>query len=137
MAKMRVHELARELGRQNKEIINILFREGVSVKSHMSTLDENQIEVVRKTVEGNERPKMDNQKTTEGEAPKKKNISQVFHPQNSRTGMSRPGQRTQRQGAKPQGNGQPAEKRTQQQGARPQGQGARPAGNGARIRTKL
>ena len=56
----------------------------------MSVLEENQIEMVRKTVEANEKSKMENQKNTEGEAPKKKNITQVFHPQNSRSGISRP-----------------------------------------------
>ena len=129
MSKMRVHELARELDRENREIMTILAGKGIRVTSHMSILDENQIEVVRKTVEGNERPKMENQKTGEGEAPKKKNISQVFHPQNSRSGMARQGQKNQRQGGKTQGqgNGQSGEKKSQ--GTRPQGarpQGARP-----------
>ena len=70
--------------------MKILTRNGIRVTSHMSVLEENQIEMVRKTVEANEKSKMENQKNTEGEAPKKKNISQVFHPQNSRSGISRP-----------------------------------------------
>ena len=48
-------------------------------------------------MEANEKSKMENQKNTEGEAPKKKNITQVFHPQNSRSGISRPaGQKSQK-----------------------------------------
>ena len=82
---MRVYELGRSLGRSNQEIMKILTRNGIRVTSHMSVLEENQIEMVRKTVEANEKSKMENQKNTEGEAPKKKNISQVFHPQNSRS----------------------------------------------------
>ena len=94
---MRVYELGRSLGRSNQEIMKILTRNGIRVTSHMSVLEENQIEMVRKTVEANEKSKMENQKNTEGEAPKKKNISQVFHPQNSRSGISRPaGQKSQK-----------------------------------------
>lgn len=130
MAKKRVHELGEELGKTNKEIMTILTRKGIHVTSHMSILEENQIEMVRKTVEGNEKPKMENQKNTEGEAPKKKNISQVFHPQNSRTGMGRPGQRPQRQGAKP--NGQQGERKSGVKAA--QGAGARPQTAGGEKR---
>ncbi len=145
MAKMRVHELAKELGKQNKDILNILTQNGIRMTSHMSILEENQIEVVRKKVEGNERPKMENQKTTEGEAPKKKNISRVFHPQNSRSDMNRPGAKTQKTGEKRQGQGGPrGERKTpgnrtaapageKKQGAALPGQSGerRPQGNGA------
>ena len=40
MSKLRIHELARELGRQNKEVIEFLKSRGVEVKSHMSMVDE-------------------------------------------------------------------------------------------------
>ena len=36
MSKLRVHELARELGRQNREVIEFLKSKGVDVRSHMS-----------------------------------------------------------------------------------------------------
>lgn len=47
MSKLRVHELARELGRQNKEVIEFLKSKGIDVKSHMSMVDEPAISIVR------------------------------------------------------------------------------------------
>lgn len=44
MVKKRVHELAKELNIESKEIINNLSHMGVSVKSHMSTLEDNEVE---------------------------------------------------------------------------------------------
>ena len=86
MGKMRVHELAKELGKENKDILEALEGLGVQVSSHMSTVDEEVCEKIKKKFE-----KKDGAKE-EGK-PKKKNIIQVFRPQNSKTGMVRPGQR--------------------------------------------
>ena len=47
MSKLRVHELAGELGRQNKEVIEFLKSRGVEVRSHMSMVDEPLISVVK------------------------------------------------------------------------------------------
>ena len=41
MSKMRVHELAKELGMDNKELMDILEKKNIEVKSHMSSLEEN------------------------------------------------------------------------------------------------
>ena len=90
MGKMRVHELAKELGKENKDILEALEGLGVQVSSHMSTVDEEVCEKIKKKFE-----KKDGAKE-EGK-PKKKNIIQVFRPQNSKTGMVRPGQRRERQ----------------------------------------
>ncbi|WP_147345661.1 translation initiation factor IF-2 [Blautia sp. OF03-15BH] len=124
---MRVYELGRSLGRSNQEIMKILTQNGCRVTSHMAVLEEKQIEMVRKKVEANEKSKMENQKNTEGEAPKKKNITQVFHPQNSRSGISRPAGQKSQKPARPAG-GQSQEKRTA--GDRPAAQGGerRPQG---------
>ena len=124
---MRVYELGRSLGRSNQEIMKILTQNGCRVTSHMAVLEEKQIEMVRKKVEANEKSKMENQKNTEGEAPKKKNITQVFHPQNSRSGISRPAGQKSQKPARPAG-GQSQEKRTAAD--RPAGQGGerRPQG---------
>ena len=40
MSKIRVHELAREIGRQNREVIEFLKQKGMDVKSHMSAVDD-------------------------------------------------------------------------------------------------
>ena len=113
MSKMRVYELAKELGRDNKDIINCLTANGVEVKSHMSVLEDDQVQTVRRQVPAREivrKPAESAAAAGEaktGEAPKKKNISRVFHSQNSRTGIQRPaGMRQQGQrpaGGRPQG----------------------------------
>ena len=114
MSKIRVHELAKELGKQNKDILNFLAEKGIEVKSHMSSIENEQIELVKKKFGKAEKEEETVKAEGTASAPKKKNITQVFHPQNSRTGIGRTGQRP-RQGERPQGRG-----------ARPQGRGARP-----------
>ena len=48
MAKQKIHELAKEINRSNKEIIEVLNKNGVDVKSHLSAIDEGQVEMVKK-----------------------------------------------------------------------------------------
>ena len=47
MAKIRVHELAKELGKENKDIISALQKIGVEVKSHMSNVEEEEAGRIR------------------------------------------------------------------------------------------
>ena len=110
--------------------MKILTQNGYRVTSHMAVLEEKQIEMVRKKVEANEKSKMENQKNTEGEAPKKKNITQVFHPQNSRSGISRPAGQKSQKPARPAG-GQSQEKRTAADRPAAQGGERRPQGQNA------
>ena len=104
MSKLRVHELARELGRQNKEVIEFLKSKGIDVKSHMSMVDELAISIVKDRFKKNNNrgkehiAKLDTPKTEEKvvtaksegdktETPKKKkNIIRVFHAQNASDG---------------------------------------------------
>ena len=103
MSKLRVHELAKEIGRQNKEVIEFLKSRGVDVKSHMSMVDEPLISVVKNRFSNNNRgkehiAKLDTPKTeekvvtakSEGEKAdtqkKKKNIIRVYHAQNASDG---------------------------------------------------
>ena len=101
MSKIRVHELAKELGKQNKDILNFLAEKGIEVKSHMSSIENEQIELVKKKFGKAEKEEETVKAEGTASAPKKKNITQVFHPQNSRTGIGRTGQRP-RQGERPQ-----------------------------------
>ena len=48
MSEMRVHELAKELGRANKEVMEYLKGKGIEVKSHMSMLEDEHVEMVRR-----------------------------------------------------------------------------------------
>ncbi len=49
---MRVYELAKDLNVDSKAILNHLREQGVSVKSHMSTIDEDRAEEVREVFDG-------------------------------------------------------------------------------------
>ncbi len=48
MAKIRVHELAKELGIPSKEMVDTLQNLGLDLKNHMSTMEESQASWVRK-----------------------------------------------------------------------------------------
>ena len=51
MAGIRVHEIARELGRQNKEVIELLKKHGIDVRSHMTIVDEAHIAMLKEKFE--------------------------------------------------------------------------------------
>ena len=124
MAKIRVHELAARIGRQNREVIEALKEKGVEVKSHMSSLDEASVAYINQKFlhRGKEQiTKVDNSRTEEkmvtakpeaekAEAPKKKkNIIRVYHAQNaSDGGKNRP--KRQAQDKKPGARGPQAAK---------------------------
>ncbi|HZJ84439.1 MAG TPA: translation initiation factor IF-2 [Syntrophomonadaceae bacterium] len=48
MARIRVHELAKELGMQSRDLVASLKNLGLDVKNHMSTMEESQVEWVKK-----------------------------------------------------------------------------------------
>ena len=91
MARIRIHELAKKLGKENKEILNYLTEKGIQVKSPMNSLEEEQVAMIEDKFGKKEtKPEGKAEAAEEKKAPaKKKNITQVFHPQNSRTGIGR------------------------------------------------
>ena len=91
MARIRIHELAKKLGKENKEILNYLTEKGIQVKSPMNSLEEEQVAMVEDKFGKKEtKPEGKAEAAEEKKAPaKKKNITRVFHPQNSRTGIGR------------------------------------------------
>ncbi len=109
MSKMKVYELAKELDIPSKELIEFLGGKQIEVKSHMSSLEEPEIKMVRDSFAGGSKPaekpaekpeEKPEEKPAEkpaGEAPKKKNIVHVFRPQNTQNGG--------RQGRRPAGGG--------------------------------
>lgn len=82
MTKLRVHELAKELGMENKDLMEILEKKNVEAKTSMSSIPDEVVAELRSGHAG---------KGTSEDAPKKKNIVQVFRPQNSKSGNRRPG----------------------------------------------
>ncbi len=47
MGKLKVHELAKELGMQSKELVDRLINMGYSVKNHMSTLEDMEVNEIK------------------------------------------------------------------------------------------
>ena len=85
MAKIKVYELAQEIGVKSAEILTILKNKGIEVKSHMSVLEDRQIDEVKNTLKAP--AKLDEApKKTEAKAPvkKKKSIIVVSNPHNSK-----------------------------------------------------
>ncbi len=54
MARMRVHELAKELNMNSKELIERILKLGIPVKNHMSTLSESSVDRIRSQVQKGE-----------------------------------------------------------------------------------
>ena len=50
MAKMKVYELAQEMGLQSKDILTALKNKGIEVKSHMSVLEDGQVEDLKNSL---------------------------------------------------------------------------------------
>ncbi len=59
MAKIRVYELAKELGKDNKEMETAIRGLGFEIKGVMSTLDDDQAEKVRRQMQGGAPPRND------------------------------------------------------------------------------
>jgi translation initiation factor IF-2 len=51
MAKIRVHELAKEIGMPSKQLVDTLQGMGLNIKNHMSTMEENQVNWVKKKLQ--------------------------------------------------------------------------------------
>ena len=100
MAKIRVHEIAKEYDVTAKEVINFLHGHNIEV-TNLSSLKDNAVSLIR--------GKYGKQDSTDDkkERPKKKaSISAVYNPQNSKMGNRRPnnGNRNERNGDRPQRN---------------------------------
>ena len=147
---MRVSELAKELGKTSKEVLEILQKNGHEVKSHASNVSEEQSQLVKNAVAGqktgassptkenpqapqvkeNMSTKENTPEKTEKEGaaitePPKKKIAAVYRPQNAQTMKNMRMQQGNRpQGQAPQGGrDQNRFQGRPQQGSRPQGQG--------------
>ena len=129
MAKIKIHELAKELDRQSRDVLAFLQEKGVEAKAAQSTIEEDAAELVRKhfsagkTQNKEEKPvEEQNEESFSGDRQddvpkKKKKIIFVSNPQNSRV-PGQPGNRPQGntggqnrnvQGNRPQGNNRPTQ----------------------------
>ena len=125
MAKIRVHDLAKELGMESKELVDMLKSKNIEVKSQ-SALEDDVAAEIRKEAAGRKSAEKKEEKAPEkdGAAPKKKNLAFVVRPQNSKNSSRIQGRRQGQRPARPaQGAGRPA---GENRPARPAGEG-RPA----------
>ncbi len=136
MEKMKVHELAKELGIQSKDVISFLAEKGIEVKAAMSSVEDDAIAMVRDKfgkaakpakaenapekeaapakqeakVNETAKPQPKAEASSSAEPVKKKKIIFVNNPHNSKLpgqGGPRQGQQSAPQGQRPQG-GKPA-----------------------------
>ena len=137
MAKQKIHELAKELNKSSKEILDYLNKNGVEVKSHMSSIEDTQIDMVKKEFAPKaEAPKVEAPKAEEAkteEAPKKKKIVALYNAQNSRGGVKpNPQKKETERRPRPEGDRRPrpqdGERPARPEGERrPRPEGERPA----------
>ncbi len=123
MAKIKVHELAKELDKQSKDILSFLQEKGVEAKAANSSVEEDVANMVRKEfgkaqAPKEEAPKTEVSKVEEPKAPKneapkaeeapkkKKNIIFVSNPQNSKMPGGRPNNNNNQRPAGNQGRNQ-------------------------------
>ena len=86
MSKLRVHEIARELDKTNKEVMDFLKSKNIDVKSHMSSLEDDHVSMIRSNLrKGNvAAASTDSAKpAAPAEEKPKKKLIQVFRPQNA------------------------------------------------------
>ncbi len=146
MAKMKVHELAKELNISSKEVLAFLQDKGIEAKAAQSSVEESSVEIVRKAFGGKGDTQLAENKVTEEqkvvveavkpaaediqEAPKKKkkNIIFISNPQNSKFSGG------QKQGNKP-ASGQGQNRPTQNQQSKGNGynNGGNSGKNGAGV----
>ncbi|MFP3870243.1 MAG: translation initiation factor IF-2 N-terminal domain-containing protein, partial [Syntrophobacteria bacterium] len=66
MVKLRVYELAKELDMTNKDLVERVHSLGIHIKGHMSSLDEEQAQLVRDMVAGRSRQTIEEKRVRPG-----------------------------------------------------------------------
>ena len=78
---MRISDVAKDLGKTSKEVLDVLQKNNIEGKTHSSSISEDQTAMVKKAFGGNQTS--GESKPAEGEH--KKKLTAVFRPQNSQT----------------------------------------------------
>ena len=119
MSKLRVHELAKEIGKTNKDVMDFLKSKNIDVKSHMSTVEDADVDMVRTNFrKGN----MTAASTDTEEKPKKKLIG-VYRPQNASRQPERKNRPQQANGTQQQSSRQSGNERQAQGGMKTENTG--------------
>ena len=72
MSKKRVYEIAKALGVENKVVIDALKKHNVEVKSHMSTVEDSQVSMIKQSLAGGAKPVQSEAPKATQQAPQKK-----------------------------------------------------------------
>ena len=72
MSKKRVYEIAKALGVENKVVIDALKKHNVEVKSHMSTVEDSQVSMIKQSLAGGTKPVQSEAPKVTEQAPQKK-----------------------------------------------------------------
>ncbi|WP_126938515.1 translation initiation factor IF-2 [Veillonella sp. VA142] len=72
MSKKRVYEIAKDLGVENKVVIDALKKHNVEVKSHMSTVEDSQVSMIKQSLAGGAKPVQSEVPKATQQAPQKK-----------------------------------------------------------------
>ena len=116
---MRVSELAKELGKSSKEVLDVLQKQGYGEKTHSSNVSDEQTQAIKKALAAPAKPE---HAQGSAEAPKKK-IAAVYRPQNAQTMKNLRPQAAPAQAAAPAAPAQAAPAaENNRENARPQGQ---------------
>ena len=129
---MRVSELAKELGKSSKEVLDVLQKQGYGEKTHSSNVSDEQTQAVKKALAA---PAKAEHAQGAAEAPKKK-IAAVYRPQNAQTMKNPRPQAAPAQAAAPAAPAQAAPAaENNRENARPQGQQSQNQGSyqGSRL----
>ena len=123
---MRVSELAKELGKSSKEVLDVLQKQGYGEKTHSSNVSDEQTQAIKKALAAPAKPE---HAQGSAEAPKKK-IAAVYRPQNAQTMKNPRPQAAPAQAAAPAAPAQAAPAaENNRENARPQGQQSQNQGN--------
>ena len=81
MGKIKIHEIAKELGLTSKQIIEKANSLGIKVTSHLSSIDEEQAKIIKNSFKGskvNEATKSDKTEKSKKVKEEKKNVTPVI-----------------------------------------------------------
>jgi translation initiation factor IF-2 len=104
MAKIKVYELAKEIDKQSKDIINYLKNQGVEVKSHMSNVEDDHVNLVKKYFSSQGKPSAVQATEIKTETSQAAQAKTVTHQQNANQRYQGQSNQGNTQGSHNQGN---------------------------------
>lgn len=85
MSKIKIHELAKKLNKQSKEVMEVANSMGLDIKSHMNTVDEDVAAKIEEVMSGKRKEKAKNEEVKKAQAPKQKEAKKSATPKQEET----------------------------------------------------